>query len=64
MVESDMWEKKEDLGNTKELVNKFKERLGTEVRRQEGVVKRENPERDKYKRIELLERYTEKQLYG
>jgi len=52
------------LGNAKELVDEFEGRLGTEVRRQKGVVKRENSERDKYKRIELPERYMVKLLYG
>jgi len=32
MVEHDTWEKKENLVNTRELVNKFKERLNVEVR--------------------------------
>jgi len=31
-VESDTWEKKEDLGNAKELLENFEGRLGTEVR--------------------------------
>ena len=31
-VESDTWEKEEDLRNTKELVNDFEERLEAEVR--------------------------------
>ena len=33
MIESDTWEKEEDLENAKELVDKFKEKLNTEVRR-------------------------------
>jgi len=37
MAESDIWEKERDLENTKELVNEFEERLGAEVRRQEGI---------------------------
>ena len=32
MVENNLWEKKEDLENTKELVDEFKERLSIEVR--------------------------------
>jgi len=32
-VESNMWEKEEDLRNAKELVNNFEGRIGTEVRR-------------------------------
>jgi len=31
-VENDTWEKGEDLGNTKELVEEFKGRLNAEVR--------------------------------
>jgi len=33
MAEHDSWEKKEDLENTRELVNEFKGRLSVEVRR-------------------------------
>ena len=36
-AESNMWEKKEGLGNAKELVDKFEERLRTEVRRQKEI---------------------------
>ena len=32
-MESNMWEKKKDLGNAKELVNEFEERSSTEIRR-------------------------------
>ena len=32
-VENDIWEREEDLGNAKELVDEFKERLSVEVRR-------------------------------
>jgi len=35
-----MWEKEEDLGNVEELVDEFEERLGVEVRRQEGIKER------------------------
>ena len=35
MAENDTWEKKEDLENAKELVDKFEGRLNVEVRRQE-----------------------------
>jgi len=40
MAKSDMWEKEKDLENVRELVNEFEERLGAEVRRQEGVEQR------------------------
>jgi len=31
-VENDIWEKEEDLGNVKELVDKFERRLNMEVK--------------------------------
>ena len=55
MIESDIWEKEEDLENAKELVDKFKEKLNTEVRRQE---------KKEYKRSKLLGKYMTKLLYG
>jgi len=63
MVEHDTWEKKEDLVNAREAVDKFKEKISTEVRRQEGVEKW-NSRMKKDKQIELLGRYTAKLLYG
>ena len=63
-----MWEKKEDLENTKELVNKFEKRLEVEVRRVKGVNQRwkvkMNLKAEKFRRSELLGRYTAKVLYG
>ena len=32
MAENDIWEKEEDLKNTKELVDEFERRLNVEVR--------------------------------
>ena len=40
MAKSDTWKKEEDLENARELVNKFEEKLGVEVERQEGVEQR------------------------
>ena len=60
-MESDTWEKEEDLRNTKELVNDFEGRLGVEVRQQVGERK---AEREKYRRMELLGKYMVKLLYG
>ena len=40
IAENDIWEKKEDLENTRELVDKFEERMSMEVRRQEGIEKK------------------------
>jgi len=40
IAKSNIWEKKEDLENAKELVDEFKGRLGAEVRRQEEIEER------------------------
>ena len=53
--------KKKDLGNARELVDDFEERLGTEVRQQVGERK---VEKEKYRRMELPGKYTAKLLYG
>ena len=37
MVEHDIWERREDLGNAKEVLEEFKGRMDTEVRRQEKI---------------------------
>jgi len=55
-VEGDIWERKENLKNAKELIEEF-EQGGVEVRRQEGEV-------DEYKRMELPGKYMAKLLYG
>jgi len=59
-VEHNTWEKKEDLGNTREALEEFKGRMETEVRRQEKLDTVE--ERD-FRRRELPERFTAKTLY-
>ena len=68
MAENNIWEKEEDLENTKELVDEFEERLGAKVRRAERIDKRQkvklNPEAEELRREELLERYMAKLLYG
>jgi len=56
MAEGDTWERRENLKNTEELIEEF-EKGGVEVRRQEGEV-------EKYRRMELLGKYTAKLLYG
>ena len=61
IVESDTWEKEEDLRNAKELVDDFKGRMGAKVRQQVGERK---SERDKYRRMKLLGKYIAKLLYG
>ena len=55
-AEGDTWERRENLKNAEELIEEF-ERGRVEVRRQEGEV-------DEYRRIELLEKYMAKLLYG
>ena len=59
-VEHNTWKKKEDLGNTEEVLEKFKGRMKAEVRRQEKIDMVE--ERD-FRRGELLGRFTAKMLY-
>ena len=60
MVEHNTWERKEDLGNTREAVEEFEGRMNTEVRRQEKL---DMIEEKDCKRGELLEKYTAKMLY-
>ena len=61
MAEHDIWEKEEDLENAREVVEKFEERMSTEVKRQEKLNMTE--EKD-FERGELPEKYTAKILYG
>jgi len=67
-VENNTWEKGEDLGNAKELVDEFEGRLNAEVRQQEKVEVRGeikgNPGAEKYRRNKLPGKYTAKLLYG
>ena len=60
-AEGDTWEKRENLKNTEELIEEF-EKEGVEVRQQEKVKKKK--EVDKYRRMELPEKYMAKLLYG
>jgi len=41
-VEHDSWEKKEDLENTEEAVEKFEGRMNVKVRRQKQTLEGEN----------------------
>ena len=59
-AEHNSWEKEEDLENTKKLVIEFKERMNTEVRRQE---KSDLTEERDFRRRELSGKYTVKILY-
>jgi len=60
MAKHNSWEKKENLENTKELVNKFEGGLSVEVRRQEEI----EATREKEFRREILPgKYIAKLLY-
>ena len=59
-AEYDTWEKKEDLGNAREVLEEFERRINAEVRRQEKIDMAE--ERD-FRRRELLGKFTAKMLY-
>jgi len=61
MAEGDTWERRDNLKNADELIEEF-ERGGIEVRRQEKIEKRK--EEDEYRRMELLEKYMVRVLYG
>ena len=67
-AENDIWEKEEDLGHTRDLVDEFKERLGAEVRKQKQIEQKKDKElnlrTDEFKRIDLPGKYTAKLLYG
>ena len=60
MVEHDIWERKEDLGNAREAVEEFEGRISAKVKRQEklDIMK----EKD-FRRGELLGKYMAKMLY-
>ena len=59
-VEHDIWERKENLKNMKEVVAEFEGRMNVEVRQQEKLDMVE--ERD-FRREKLSEKYTAKMLY-
>jgi len=60
IVEGDTWERKENLRNAEEALEKFEERMNAEVRRQEKIDMAE--ERD-FRRGELLGKFTARMLY-
>ena len=60
-MEHNSWVKKEELGNVKEVLVEFKERIEVEVRRQEKIDRAE--ERD-FRRGELPEKFMARMLYG
>ena len=50
------------MKNVKELVDDFEGRVGAEIKHQERVVEKKR-EKKKYRRMELLGKYTAKLLY-
>ena len=60
-VEHDTWERREDLGNAREVLEDFKGRMNTEVRRQEKL---DMAEEKDFRRGELPEKFMAKMLYG
>jgi len=61
MVEEDTWENRENLGNTKELVEEFEREYGEEV---EELRQQELEEEEKEFSQELPREFTAKLLYG
>ena len=59
IAEYDIWEREEDLGNVK-IVVEFERRLNVEVRRQEKL---DMAEERNFRREKLLGKYTVKMLY-
>jgi len=60
-VEHNSWVKKEELGNVKEVLVEFKERIEVEVRRQEKI---DRVEKRDFRRGELPEKFMARILYG
>jgi len=61
-VESDTWEKRENLGNAKEAIEEFEK----EYRKDQEEVRQQERREDReiFGREELPERFTTKKLYG
>ena len=60
-MEHNSWVKKEELGNVKEVLVEFKERIEMEVRRQEKI---DRAEKRDFRRGELPEKFMARILYG
>ena len=60
MAEHDTWERREDLGNTREVLEEFEGRMNTEVRRQEKL---DMAEEKNFRREELPGKFMAKMLY-
>jgi len=61
IVEHDTWERKEDLGNAREVLEEFEGRMNAEVRRQEKL---DMVEEKDFRRGELPGKFTARMLYG
>ena len=60
MAEHDTWERKKDLRNAREMLEKFERRMNTEVRRQEKI---DTVEEGDFRREKLPGKFTAKMLY-
>jgi len=60
MVEHDIWEGKEDLGNAREVLEEFERRMNVEVRRQEKL---DMAEKKDFRREKLPVKFMAKILY-
>ena len=60
MAEHDTWKRKKDLGNIEKVLEEFKRRMNTEVRRQEKL---DIAEEKDFRRGELPGKFTAKMLY-
>jgi len=60
-AEHDTWERREDLGNVKEVLEEFEGRMNAEVRRQEKI---DRVEEQDFRRGELPGKFMARMLYG
>ena len=61
MAEGNTWERREDLGNTKEALAEFEGRMEAEVRRQEKI---DRAEEQNFRKGELPGKFMARMLYG
>jgi len=60
MVEHDTWERREDLGNVREVLEEFEGRINAKVRRQEKL---DMVEEKDFRRGKLPRKFTAMMLY-
>ena len=60
MVEHDTWERREDLGNVREVLEEFEGRINAKVRRQEKL---DMAEEKDFRRGKLPRKFTAMMLY-